>query len=51
MTIPNIYSKATGPIITKFHLEPPGAEGTKISGHMTNLYMVKTFKNLQKKKQ
>ena len=39
MTIANIFSKATGPVVTKFHVEPPGAEGMKIcpncSGHMT----------------
>ena len=38
MTIANI-SKATVPVITKFYVEPPGAEGMKIrsncSGHMT----------------
>ena len=26
MTIPNISSKATGPIVTKFYVEPPGAK-------------------------
>ena len=26
----DISSKATGPIVTKFHVEPPRAEGTKI---------------------
>ena len=30
MTISNISSKATGPIVTKSHLEPPEAEGTKL---------------------
>ena len=34
-------SIATGPIITKFHIEPPEAFGTKICsnnpGHMTNI--------------
>ena len=46
--------KATGPIVTKSHLEPPGADGKKIFSnpivHMTNTphpYMVKSFKNLQ----
>ena len=33
--------KATGPIVTKSHLEPPGADGTKICSnpivHMTNM--------------
>ena len=33
--------KATGPIVTKSHLEPPGADGTKLCSnpivHMTNM--------------
>ena len=30
MSMTNSYiSKATGPIVTKFYVEPPGAEGTK----------------------
>ena len=41
MIILNISSKATGPIITKFHVEPSGAEGAKTgsdrSGHMTDV--------------
>ena len=41
MTISNISSKATGPIVTKSHLEPPGADGTKICSnfivYMTNI--------------
>ena len=45
-------SKATRPIVTKFHVESPGAEGTKNmfngSGHMTNMAALpiygKTFK-------
>ena len=41
MTISNISSKAAGPIVTKSHLEPPGADGTKICSnrivHMTNM--------------
>ena len=41
MTISNISPKATGPVVTKFHVEPPGAEGMKIcsnfAGHMTNM--------------
>ena len=42
MTISNISSKATGPIVTKSHLEPPWAEGTKICsneqyGHHTHI--------------
>ena len=52
--ISNISSKATGLTVTKFHVDPPWAEGMKIhsnhSGHMTVWspwpYMVKTFKNL-----
>ena len=54
MTISNISSKAAGPIVTKSHLEPPGADGTKICPnrivHMINMattpYMVKSFKNI-----
>ena len=30
MTISNISSEATGPIVTKFNVESSGAEGTKI---------------------
>ena len=41
MTVSNISSKATEPIVTKFHVEPPGAEGMKICsncpGHMINM--------------
>ena len=41
MTKSNISSKATGPIVTKFHVEPLEAEGMKICsnhpGHMTNM--------------
>ena len=41
MTVSNISSKATGPNVTKFLVEPPGAEGMKIytnhQGHMTNM--------------
>ena len=41
MTISNVSSKATGPIVTKSHLKPPGAEGMKICSnciiHMTNM--------------
>ena len=55
MTISNISSKATGPIVTKSHLEPTGAEGTKICSnrivHVTNMATTpiygKFFKNLQ----
>ena len=41
MTISNISSKATGPVVIKFQTEPRKAEGTKIfsncPGHMTNM--------------
>ena len=41
MTVPNIFSKATGTVVTKFHIEPAWAEGTKLCskspGHMTNM--------------
>ena len=55
MTITNLSSKVTEPIVTKSHLEPPGADGTKICSnrivHMTNMTTtpsyVKSFKNLQ----
>ena len=40
MTVLNI-SEATGPVLTKFYVEPSGVEGTKGcsdgSGHMTNM--------------
>ena len=44
MTISNICSKATEPIVIKSHLEPPGAEGTKICsneqyGHHTHIWL------------
>ena len=41
MRVSNISSTATGPIVTKFHVEPPWAEGMKIHsnhlGHMTSM--------------
>ena len=41
MTISNISSKATGPVVTKFHIELPLAERRKVCsnspGHMTNM--------------
>ena len=41
MTVPNIFSKATGTVVTKFHIEPAWAEGIKLCsespGHMTNM--------------
>ena len=54
MKIANIFSKATGPVVIKFHVEPSGAKGMKIcsncSGHMTIMAAMpihsKTFKNL-----
>ena len=30
MMVSNISAKATEPIVTKFHLKPPEAKGTKI---------------------
>ena len=44
MTISNIASEATGPIVTKFNVDPSGAEGTKTCkngpGHMTNMVAI-----------
>ena len=41
MTVSNIISKATAPILIKFHLELPWAKGTKLCsnspGNMTNM--------------
>ena len=41
MTVSNIFSKAIASIVTKFDIEPPWAEGTKLCsdspGHMTNM--------------
>ena len=41
MTVSNISSKATRPIVTQAHLEPPGADGMKICSnrivHMINM--------------
>ena len=41
MTVSNISPKATGPIVTKFHMEPPKTEGRKVCskspGHMINM--------------
>ena len=55
MTISNIFSKATKPVVTKFPVEPPRDEGTKICSyrpsHMTKIATTpiygKTFKNPQ----
>lgn len=30
MAVLNITSKTTGPVVTKFHEDPPGIKGTKI---------------------
>ena len=56
MTILNISSEATGPIVTKFYVEPSGDEGTQICsngpGHMTNMMAIpkdtKRWLNIQK---
>ena len=41
MIILNISSEATGPVVTKFYVDPSGAEGIKICSdgpvHMTNV--------------
>ena len=41
MTISKIFSKATGRIVTKFHVESPWAEGTELCsnspGNITNM--------------
>ena len=41
MTVSNISSKATGPVVIRFHVEPSGAGGKKIHsnhpGRMTNV--------------
>ena len=54
MTVSNITSKATGPVLTKFDKKPSGFEGMKICsdrpGHMTNMAATpiygKSFENL-----
>ena len=51
MTVSIISSKATEPIVTKFYVEPPEAEGTKIClnrpGHMTSMVTTPIYgKNL-----
>ena len=47
MTVSNIFSKATRPIVTKFHTEPPWAEGSKVCsnspGHMTNMVAMPVY--------
>ena len=53
-TISNDFSSETaGPIVTKFHIEPPGTLGTKSCsngpGHMTNMAAMPIYgKNLKK---
>ena len=54
MPVSNSFSKATGRVVTKFHMEPPWAEGSKFCpnslGHMTNMAAIpvhgENFKNL-----
>ena len=54
MTVLNISPKATGSIVTKFHVEPPGAAGMKTGSNgpcrLTNMGAMpihgKTFENL-----
>ena len=43
MTVSNISSKATGPIVTKFHVKPPGAEGTEILANSPGPEVIKLF--------
>ena len=50
-TFSNIFSsETTGPIETKFHMEPPWDEGTKVCSNGPRwppcLYIIKTLKNL-----
>ena len=51
MTVSNISPKATVPIVTKSHLEPPGIMFKPYRSHdqlwPPHPYMVKFFKNLQ----
>ena len=41
LAISDIFSKATGPVVTKFYVVPPGDKGTKVcsnrSSHMANI--------------
>ena len=51
MTVSNISTKITGPIIIKYHVEPPWAEGAKICsnrpGNITNMAAMSIYgKNL-----
>ena len=51
MTISNISSETTGPIVTKFYIEPSGTEETKICssgpGQMTNMEAMPVDKPLK----
>ena len=49
----NFSSETTGPIVTKFHMKPPGLGGTKrcskSAGHMTKMAAMPIYgKNLKK---
>ena len=49
----NFFSETTGPIATKFHIQPPGPLGKKNCsnglGHMTNMAAMPIYgKNLKK---
>ena len=49
VTSSNVSSNATQPIVTKFHIELPGAERTRVSSNSAGLpcqHMVNTFKIL-----
>ena len=47
MIILNISSKATWPIVTKFHIEPPWPEGRKVCSNspsrMTNMDIMPVY--------
>ena len=52
-TISNDFSETTGPIATRFHIQPPGPLGKKSCsnglGHMTNMAAMLIYgKNLKK---
>ena len=52
MTVLNFMSKPSEPIVTKFHIEPPWAEGRKVSSnspdHMTVMAVMPVHgKNLE----
>ena len=48
-TISNFSSETTGPIVTKFHIQPPGPSGTKScsngQGHMTKMAAMPIYGN------